>query len=208
MKSKQARQASITRIANLFSLVPPFRIQAAGTIWSWGQPVTGPELVLCSYLPPRDQDWVEVDLPDGMIELRPYLTDPELQSREEELLQDIRYHLPEIMDAWAGTLADLGQLKVEVRPAGLWITVHPGKDRWQRSVWMDVDWYSLLGHWDPAPSNVMFPAEGSVVKLGTKEKNISLNLSEVVWPCVRAFRHAVPRVAAGGAAQVKTARHR
>jgi hypothetical protein len=87
MKTKQARQAAITRIANLFSLVPPFRIVAAGSLWSWPQPVVGPGLTLCSYLPPREMDWVEIDLPDGMIELRPHLNDPELVAKEEELLQ-------------------------------------------------------------------------------------------------------------------------
>jgi hypothetical protein len=129
---------SATRIAQLFRLQHGGSLQSRGTTWGWTIPLQHPQLRLRSLTNPRGDDWIAVDRPDGSIDLQPHITTPALLHHQQELLRDLQAQLPRIIDAWTETLVAVGQLQVVPVPKGCWITIHPGRDRWERSLWAPV----------------------------------------------------------------------
>jgi hypothetical protein len=191
---------SATRIAQLFRLQSTGALRALGIVWGWTIPLHDPQLRLRSLTNPHGDDWIAVDRSDGSIELTPHLTTPALIRYQDELLRDLQAQLPRIIDAWTETLVAVGQLRLIPVPKGCWVTIHPGRDNWERNLWVPVDWPRLIGTPNPQVANAHYDGDLAVAVLGTEDKQVTINLAQLLWPDVKQYgavaRTASTRVAA------------
>jgi len=84
-------------------------------------------------------------------------------------------------------LVAVGHLSVIPVRTGCWITIHPCRGRWERNVRVPVDWTPLIGRPNPMMANLSFTENLSVAVLGTEERNVKLDLADLLWPEVRRF---------------------
>jgi len=128
------------------------------------------------------QGAIQIDQPDGQIVLRPVGLDPRLVPVTEELLQDVKMALPEIVTDWAECLIDAGWLKVTPTRTGAEVTVHSGDPVWRRTVAVEVPWRELIGSQDPRDTSVFFEQQGAVALLGAHGSEYRVDLARVMWP--------------------------
>jgi len=179
----------------LFRLQHAGSFNSRGTVWGWTIPLHHPQLQLRSLANPRGDDWISVDRPDGRIDLQPHLTTPSLVPYQQELLGDLRLQLAAIVEAWCETLIAVGRLRVIPVPQGCWVTIHPDSDTWERSIWVPVDWPSLIGSQSPREDNAYYDWDQHVAVLGTEDKQMRIDLVDLLWPDVWAHHRQPVRTA-------------